>query len=414
MIYLKLFRESYVMAIQAILVNKIRTMLTLLGITIGIFAVISVFTVFDSLERQIHTSIDELGQKVVFIQKWPWAMGGGEYPWWKYMNRPEPELDELEALLDKGQTIAHAAFMTGVNRTVEKGSVAVNDITIVGTSYQYDKAISFEVSSGRYFTQIEHKASRNVALIGHHLKEALFNDFEAVGKSIKVGGRKVLVIGVIKEEGDDAFGDSHDWRVLLPVSYLQRIADLRNVGKSIMVKGKQEASIDQMKDEITGIMRSARRLRPGAEDDFAINETSLLTQGFEALFGVVSMVGWIIGGFSLLVGGFGIANIMFVSVKERTSQIGIQKSLGAKNYFILLQFLFESIFLSIIGGLFGLLFVFLGTLVVNGLDIGLTLTLTTGNIALAIGVSGLIGLIAGLIPSYNASRLDPVEAIRSV
>jgi putative ABC transport system permease protein len=191
------------------------------------------------------------------------------------------------------------------------------------------------------------------------------------------------------------------------------MADLENVNASIMVKAKESVSLDQMRDEVRGVMRSARSLRPGAEDNFAINETSIITQGFESFFSIVSMIGWIIGGFSLLVGGFGIANIMFVSVKERTSQIGIQKALGAKNYFILLQFLFEAIFLSIIGGLLGLAIIFAGTLIVNSMDVGLTLILSAGNIMLAVVVSAIIGLVAGLLPSYQASRLEPVEAMRS-
>lgn len=414
MIYLRLFRESYLFALQSIFSNKVRTILTLLGITIGIFAVISVFTVFDSLEKQIKTSISELGQGVLFIQKWPWAMGGGDYPWWKYVNRPQPSPEELEAILDRSQTVANAAFMTGISRTVEKGSVAVNSTALVGTTYEYGQVITFEIHRGRYFTMNDFQVNANVALIGYKLKETLFGDLEAVGKTIKAGGKKMLVIGVLKEEGDDVFGESHDWQVILPVGFLKRLADLERVGSTIMVKAKPNVSVEQMRAEVKGIMRSERSLRPGADDDFAINETSLLTQGFDALFGVVSMVGWIVGGFSLLVGGFGIANIMFVSVRERTSQIGIQKSLGAKNYFILLQFLFEAIFLSIIGGLVGLLLVYIGTLIFNSMDLGLALILTFDNIILAIMVSALIGLIAGMVPSYKASRLDPVEAIRTV
>ncbi|MFW5974704.1 MAG: ABC transporter permease [Bacteroidota bacterium] len=413
MIYLKLFRESYLFALQSIITNKIRTFLTLLGITIGIFAVISVFTVFDSLERQIRSSIEELGQKVLFIQKWPWAMGHSDYPWWKYMNRPQPAIDELETILAQSQTVANASYMTGINRTAEKGSVALNNSVILGVSFEYDRVMAFDIVRGRYFTQNEMQGGASVGLIGSKVKETLFGDMEATGKTIKVGGRKLRVIGVLKEEGDDAFGESHDWRVVVPVYFLKQIADLENVNTNIVVKAKENVSIDEMRDEIKGIMRSARSLRPGAEDNFAINETSLLTQGFDAFFGIVSMIGWIIGGFSLLVGGFGIANIMFVSVKERTNQIGIQKSLGAKNYFILLQFLFEAIFLSLIGGLLGLLIVLAGVLIVNNLDIGFTLQLTAGNILLAISVSGIIGLVAGLVPSWQASRLNPVEAIRS-
>ncbi|MCF8230567.1 MAG: ABC transporter permease [Bacteroidales bacterium] len=394
--------------------NKVRTILTLLGITIGIFAVISVFTVFDSLERELRSSINQFGTKVLFIQKWPWSVGQSDYPWWKYMNRPQPSVEEQERIINQAATVKYAAFMTNVDRNVELGSAAVESTMISGVSYQYSEVMAFDVQRGRYFTRLETNAGRNVALIGSKIKNALFGDVEAVGKEIKVSGRKVTVIGVLKEEGEDPFGESHDWQVLVPVNYLRRLADLRDVGSTIMVKGKDRVSIEEMKAEIRGIMRSARRLKPGAEDNFAVNETSILTQGFDQFFGVVSMVGWLIGGFSLLVGGFGIANIMFVSVKERISQIGIQKSLGAKKYFILLQFLFEAVFLSLIGGMFGLLFVFLGAVLANSFDAGIHFVLTAGNIILAIGVSGIIGLMAGLIPAFQASRLDPVEAMRSV
>jgi putative ABC transport system permease protein len=414
MLFLKLLRESYRFALQAIWVNKIRTILTLMGITIGIFAVISVFTVFDSVEKQIRENINELGSNVLFVQKWPWAMGHSEYPWRKYINRPEPSVEELEAILNQSPTTEHAAFMTGVNRTVERGSVAIKSVTVIGTSYQYDKVIGFELASGRYFTPIENNAARNVGLIGYQIKETLFGHEDPIGKTIKVGGHKVMVIGLIKEEGDDPLGDSHDERIILPINYLKTLANLHDVGASIMVKAKPGSSVEQLKAELTSIMRSARRLKPGTENNFAINETSLLTEGFESFFSIISIVGWIVGGFSLLVGGFGIANIMFVSVKERTSQIGIQKSLGAKKYFIMLQFLFEAVFLSLIGGILGLLLVYLGTVLVNTFDLGILFLLTPDNIILAVSVSAVIGLVAGLVPAYNASKLDPVEAMRTI
>ncbi|MEA3504269.1 MAG: ABC transporter permease [Bacteroidota bacterium] len=413
MIYLRLFRESYIFAIRAIIANKTRTILTLLGITIGIFAIIAVFSVFDSVEKKIRTNINELGNKTLFIQKWPWAMGGSEYPWWKYYKRPEASINDLNEILKRSETVKYGCYVVGISRLVENRNTSSENNTILGISYQYKEVKNFNISNGRYFTPAEMQTGNSIVMIGHKLKESLFKTGDPIGKEIKISGKKVTVIGVISEEGDDIFGDSHDWFVITPINYLRTITNIKERGSYISLTAKEFVSIDQMRDELVGILRSVRRLKPGVEDNFAINETSILTKGFKDFFGIVTMIGWIIGGFSLLVGGFGIANIMFVSVKERTGQIGIQKSLGAKNYFILLQFLFEAIFLSIIGGLLGLIIVFLGTLLLNSLDIGIDFAVSIKNITLALSVSGLIGLASGFIPAYQASKLDPVEAIRA-
>ena len=234
----------------------------------------------------------------------------------------------------------------------------------------------------------------------------------AVGEKIKIFGRKLYVIGVIKKEGEDVFGNSNDNWILIPANFARNVIDVNSVGTTIIAKGKPNISNDQMKDELTGIMRSIRKLPPKADDNFAINETDIISKGFDELFAIIAMVGWIIGGFSLLVGGFGIANIMFVSVKERTTQIGIQKSLGAKNYFILLQFLFEAVFLSLMGGIVGLIIVYILTFIVSSM-FNFELILTFGNVMLGLIVSILIGLISGFIPAWSASRLNPVDAIRS-
>ncbi len=408
---LRLIRESYIFAFQEIIVNKVRTILSLLGITIGIFCVISVFTVFDSMESAIRKSIASLGSNVLFVQKWPWAMGG-DYPWWKYYQRPEATLEDMKEIERRSFLNDAVAFMSQVNKTVKFQNNYMENIGVMGVSQDFDKVWGFELSDGRYFSQTESASGKSIAIIGADLADNLFQGLEPVGRKVKVFGRNVEVVGVMKKEGEDLFGNSNDKAVFLPINYFKSLVDLNEIGTTIIVKAKPLVSNEELRDELTGIMRSIRKLKPSAEDNFSINETDIISKGFDNLFRVIATVGWIIGGFSLLVGGFGIANIMFVSVKERTSIIGIQKALGAKNYFILLQFLFEAVFLSLIGGIFGLLIILMLTVIISNTT-EFHLILTQGNILLGVGVSALIGLISGIVPAYSASRLDPVEAMRT-
>lgn len=413
MLVLNLLKESILFAINSLLVNKLRTFLSLLGITIGIFAIIIVFTVLDSLEQNLRQSVKSLGDDVVFVEKWPWTFGP-DYPWWKYMNRPVASYSEVDEILRNCNGAQAAAFVVNTTITTKYKSNSIENVGLRAASQQYDKVKNLEIADGRYFTDLESYSGRPVVIIGSVIASSLFPNENPLGKNIKINGSKVTVIGVFKKEGESILGGSADKEVLVPVNYARGLVDVKNenLNPSILVRAKPGVSNEELIDELTGLMRSIRKLKPKAEDNFALNQTSLISNQFDALFVVVGIVGWIIGGFSILVGGFGIANIMFVSVRERTNIIGIQKSLGAKNYFILSQFLFEAIFLCLIGGLIGLLFVYVIVLL-GGDSMGMEITLSQSNIIMGISISVIIGIVSGFIPAYNASRLNPVDAIRS-
>jgi len=417
MLLLRLVIESFSFVFSSLRANKLRTFLSLLGITIGIFAIISVFTVIDSLERYIRESLNSLGSNMVYVQKWPWAPPEGEteYPWWKYMNRPVTTVEETEELLKKGNTLESAAFLFGFSRTLEHGNNSIENATVLATTYDLLNVWNLEIASGRYFTESEMRTGAPVAVIGTEIASQLFPQASPVGKQVKIQGHKFLVIGVYEKMGQDMFGTSMDKNIHISAIKSFYMIDVRNRdrGQAITVKAKPGADPDWFIAEVEGIMRTIRRLQPMEENDFALNKVDVISNQFDQFFAVFNLAGWIIGGFSIVVGGFGIANIMFVSVKERTRIIGIQKSLGAKRYFILLQFIFEAIVLSVIGGILGLFIIYLGTLVVNYVT-DFTIVLTVGNIITGIMISSVIGFIAGFMPARSAANLDPVIAMNSV
>ncbi|RWY57020.1 ABC transporter permease [Mucilaginibacter gilvus] len=414
MIILKLIRESFLFAYDALRQNKLRTLLSLLGVTIGIFTIIAVFSAVDTLRNNLQKSVNKLGSNSIYIQKWPWV-GEDNFPWWKYLQRPVPKLRDFEQIRRRSQTAKATSYEISIdNRTVKYGSNTVDGAQIDAVSHEHDKVLNFDFQDGRYFTDIESRTGSPITIIGYDIAANLFPDGTAVGKQIKIMGRKVTIIGVFSKQGDDMLGISTDKEVLLPLNFAKNVIDIENekYNPQIVVKGNDNLSDVEVESEVRGLMRSIRSIRPGAEDNFSLNKSSILTNSLDSLFTVVNWAGLIIGGFSVLVGGFGIANIMFVSVKERTNIIGIQKSLGAKNYFILLQFLIESVVLCIMGGLIGLGVVYLCTLAVKAAA-DLEIVLDMSNIILGISISVGIGVVSGIVPAYFASRLDPVEAIRT-
>jgi putative ABC transport system permease protein len=357
--FFRLFIEGVAFAFSSITVNKLRTFLSLFGITIGIFSIISVFTVLDWMEKSIHDTISSLGDNVVYVQKWPWSFGS-EYPWWDYVKRPPVSLDDYRTVINKSKKAEAACFDVSQSKQIKYKKNVATGVDVTGITYEFKDLRTIEIEKGRYFSPFECTSGNNVAVLGSVIAERLFEKTDPIGKVITIGGFKTTVIGVTKKEGKGAFGGLElDERTLVPMNFAKSFVNLRNrfVDTEVMIKAKPGVSIQELTEEVNMLLRAARRLSPGEKDDFSVNQATIITQGFDAVFAGINIGGWLIGGLAILVGGFGIANIMFVSVRERTNQIGIQKALGAKRYFILMQFLVESFILAVVGGILGIILI---------------------------------------------------------
>ena len=414
LVYLRLFKESFSFAINALRNNKLRTLLSLLGITIGIFSIIAVLAAVDSLDKDIKESLSGLDKNTIYLTKM--SFGPTEVPRWQRQNFPEVTYDEykyLQTALPEAQYVAYQLFVQ--RESIKYEGETVTNVNTVPVSYEFADIQVLKFSDGRFFNESESNSGSPVVVIGSAIAESLFKGANAVGKEVRIYGQKFVVIGVVSKEGSGMFGDSNDESMFLPVNYVRnRFGDNNErMTHVIIIKPESGIDIDGFKAELTQKLRIRRGLKADAIDNFFVNILSGLTDFLDEIIGILNMVGWIISAFSLLVGGFGIANIMFVSVKERTNLIGIQKSLGAKNRFILFQFLFEAIILSILGGLVGILMVWIIALIASAVTDDFTFVLSLWNIFIGFSLSTLIGLISGVIPAISASKLDPVEAIRT-
>ncbi|WP_142685394.1 ABC transporter permease [Chitinophaga polysaccharea] len=412
---LKILWNSFKMAMQELRVNKLRTFLSLFGITIGIFCIIAVFTLTGSLEHNIRKDLADLGDDVVYMQKWPWG-GNGEYPWWKYMNRPEPEYKDLKPIQDKVQSASFASFnFESGNKKVEFGDDYMDGVTMMAVTNDFDQIQTLQILDGRFFANSESNSGANVAILGFTIWDGLFPSPEAaMGKVVKVAGRDVKVIGLLKKKGESMIGGiGYDNAIILPYRFARTVVDERRFADPyILIKAKPNVSMEQLKDELRGVVRASHRLRPKEEDDFSLNEISTANDSLNSMFAAINMGGGLIAVFALIVGAFGIANIMFVTVKERTNIIGLKKAIGARRGIILMEFLLEAVSLCLLGGTFGLLLVYLLTVIIN-LSGTFEMVLSAGSVIFGLSISALVGLLAGFIPAYTASKLDPVVAIRS-
>ena len=403
------------MALQELWKNKLRTFLSLFGITIGIFCIIGVLTTVGSLERNLQDQLKSLGTNTIYVDKWDYSAGGGpDFPWWRYVNRPVPKYQEMKHISERTAGALYVAFRIKVTDNVEYNGNTLSNINLYGISEDFENIQPVEVQYGRYLSDAEFDRGSNAVVIGIEVAEKLFGTADvAVGKEIVSRGKKIRVIGIIKKQGKQIIGGwNFDQSIVIPYKFARNLMNELKADPLIIVQGTETTTSKALKDELTGVMRAIHKLTPTKEEDFALNDINDFSAAISSAFVSVNIGGWAIAGLSLIVGMFGVANIMFVSVRERTSQIGLKKAIGAKSRVILAEFLLESAFLCIIGGLIGLTLVFLLTkILTNTLDF--PVYISTSNMALAIGICIIVGIVAGFIPARQAAKMDPVVAIRS-
>lgn len=413
-VYFRLLSESFRFATNALRSNKLRTLLSLLGVTIGIFSIIAVLAAVDSLDRKITKDLSSLDKNTIYLMNR--SFGPSDIPRWKREQFPNVKYSEYIYLKGSMTNTAQMGYQIFTGReSIKYESKTVSDVNMVPVSHEFIDIQGLEFEEGRFYTESEANSAATVVVLGKDIAESLFGDSEAIGKKVRLYGQRFTVIGVLIKKGDGlAIGNNNDSSAFIPVNFARQLYGDNNKNSVNVIIFKPQKNVDMgaYKAEITQKLRNIRGLKDGEIDNFFINVFSGFTDLIDGIISKMNVVGWIISGFSLLVGGFGIANIMFVSVKERTNLIGIQKSLGAKNKFILFQFLFEAIILSVIGGIIGLFMVWIIALVLTKV-LDFEFVLGMGNILLGTGLAALIGLISGILPAISASKLDPVEAIRT-
>ena len=413
LLYLRLLSESFSFAINALRNNKLRTLLSLLGVTIGIFSIIAVLAAVDSMDKKIKEDLSDMDMNTIYLMNF--SFGPSEVPRWKREQFPKVTYDEFEFLKKSIPSIDKISFnFFARNESVKFESKTVNSIRVKPSTEDFFDIEPIKIETGRLFNASESNSGSPVIVIGSEVANGLFENTDPIGKKIRLYGQKLTVIGVLKKQGQGMFGDSNDVAVFFPVNFLRRMYGDENdaLRAAILIKPEKGIDIEEFKAELAQKLRTHRGVKTGEIDNFFMSVLSGFTDFIDNIVGQMNAIGWGISAFSLLVGGFGIANIMFVSVKERTNLIGIQKALGAKNKFILFQFLIEAVILSLIVGLIGMFLVWVIAIILSS-TLDFEFVLSASNMLLGSGLAAFIGLIAGIIPAISASKLDPVEAIRS-
>ncbi len=410
---LTILANSFRLTMQELMVNKLRTSLSLIGISFGIFCIIGVLATVNSLEMNIQNQIKSLGTNTIYIDKWDYN-GGPDYPWWKFINRPVPKYEEVNFIRERSHLAKNISFEVDARVNVEYDNYALQGVTMVGITEEENDIQPVTMAFGRYISGNEFSSGSPVVIIGYSNAESLFGSPAlAIGKEIKVKDNKATIIGVIKKMGSGMINvQDYDQSIFIPYKFARQIVNANESSPKILVMGKDNVSSSALADELEGVMRSIRKLSPTESDNFTLNQITSFSDKVSSLFSNINLGGWAIGLLSLVVGAFGIANIMFVTVKERTSMIGLKKAIGAKRRSILSEFLLEAAIICILGGLIGLFLVFLLTVILTNV-FNFPVYISTGILTLAISICIFIGILSGIIPAYIASRLDPVVAIRS-
>jgi putative ABC transport system permease protein len=413
---IEIITSSCKMALQELWKNKLRTFLSLFGITIGIFCIIGVLTIVNSLEQNIKNEVKSFGTNTIYVDKWDYTGGGDgeEYPWWKYINRPSPKYEEVKQIKDRTPSAKFVSYRIFANDRVDYRGSSLSNVNYYGVTEDFDGIQPVEVAYGRYISDAEFDRGVNVIAVGNEIAEKFFGNAElGVDKEVTIRGKQVKIIGVLKKQGKQMIGGwEFDKSIVIPYKFARNVINELRADPLIMVQGQDNLSSKALKDDLIGAMRAIRKLSPTEEDDFALNDINELTESVSDAFASLNTGGWAIAALSLIVGMFGVANIMFVTVRERTGQIGLKKAIGAKKRVILTEFLLESAFLCIIGGMIGLLLVFILTQILSG-ALAFPVYISTNNMIMAIAICVFVGVLAGFIPARQASRMDPVVAIRS-
>jgi putative ABC transport system permease protein len=408
---LNILSNSLRLTLQELRVNKLRSALSLTGVAFGIFCIIGVLATVTSLERNIQAEVKTLGSNTIYIDKWEYS-GGPDKPFWKYRARPVMKYEEAGLIKERSQLTEDITFLIRTNGNISYRDDMIADASVYGVleGQMNIQPISFE--AGRYISSAEFNSGSAVGLIGYENAEKLYGQASrALGKTFDIKGKQVKIVGVIKKEGKNFVGWDYDNCVMLSYKFAKQLVDEENSNPVIIVKGYENVTTTALSNELEGIMRQIRRLAPRQEDNFSLNSVEAFSKAITDLFGTVNIVGGLIGVISLIVGMFGIANIMFVTVKERTSVIGLKKAIGAKKKSILFEFLLEAAILCLMGGAFGLFFVYILSVVLTKLDfpVYISIPLLIGTIIICL----VVGILAGIFPASRAAKMDPVEAIRS-